>query len=102
MIGNGNLLVGYDADYNVRDLFFPYVGMENPLGRASDLVARRAGGDGGRLRQEAGAAAPRAWHPEGAGDRFLTESTTLWRESPSGIVREGCSRACGVAARPSC
>ncbi|TMC12655.1 MAG: glycoside hydrolase family 15 protein [Chloroflexi bacterium] len=29
VIGNGNLLVGYDANYDVRDLFFPYVGMEN-------------------------------------------------------------------------
>lgn len=29
VIGNGNLLVGYDANYDLRDLFFPYVGMEN-------------------------------------------------------------------------
>ena len=29
VIGNGNVLVGYDANYDVRDLFFPYVGMEN-------------------------------------------------------------------------
>src|SRR6267378_639861 len=29
VLGNGNLLVGFDANYDVRDLFFPYVGMEN-------------------------------------------------------------------------
>src|SRR5438105_4275187 len=29
VIGNGNLLVGFDANYDVRDLFYPYVGMEN-------------------------------------------------------------------------
>lgn len=29
VIGNGNVLVGYDANYDVRDLFFPCVGMEN-------------------------------------------------------------------------
>jgi GH15 family glucan-1,4-alpha-glucosidase len=29
VLGNGNLLVGYDANYDVRDLFYPYVGLEN-------------------------------------------------------------------------
>ncbi len=29
VIGNGNLLVGYDSNYQVRDLFFPFVGKEN-------------------------------------------------------------------------
>ncbi len=28
-IGNGNLLINYDADYIIRDLYFPYVGQEN-------------------------------------------------------------------------
>ena len=28
-IGNGSLLVAFDADYRVRDLFFPHVGQEN-------------------------------------------------------------------------
>jgi GH15 family glucan-1,4-alpha-glucosidase len=29
VLGNGNLLVGYDANYDVRDLFYPFVGKEN-------------------------------------------------------------------------
>ena len=29
VVGNGNLLVGYDATYQVRDLFYPFVGKEN-------------------------------------------------------------------------
>jgi len=29
VVGNGNVLVGYDANYSIRDLFFPHVGLEN-------------------------------------------------------------------------
>lgn len=29
VIGNGNLLVGFDANYDLRDLFYPFVGQEN-------------------------------------------------------------------------
>jgi len=29
VVGNGNVLVGYDANYDVRDLFYPFVGKEN-------------------------------------------------------------------------
>ena len=28
-VGNGSLLVTFDADYRLRDFFFPYVGQEN-------------------------------------------------------------------------
>lgn len=28
-VGNGNLLVGFDSDLNIRDIYFPFVGMEN-------------------------------------------------------------------------
>ncbi|MEK8126402.1 glycoside hydrolase family 15 protein [Paenibacillus filicis] len=28
-IGNGNVLINFDAHYNVRDIYFPYVGQEN-------------------------------------------------------------------------
>ncbi len=28
-IGNGNLLLNFDANYNLRDIYFPYVGQEN-------------------------------------------------------------------------
>ena len=31
-IGNGNLLINFDASYMIRDLFYPHVGMENHLG----------------------------------------------------------------------
>lgn len=31
-IGNGSLLVAFDADYRIRDLFFPHVGQENHVG----------------------------------------------------------------------
>ncbi|MCK5628940.1 glycoside hydrolase family 15 protein, partial [Candidatus Bathyarchaeota archaeon] len=30
-VGNGNLLVNFDSDYNMRDIYFPMVGMENHL-----------------------------------------------------------------------
>ncbi len=36
-IGNGNLLINFDTDYNIRDIFYPYVGMEN---HASGCVSR--------------------------------------------------------------
>ncbi len=28
-VGNGNLLVNFDANYNIRDIYYPYVGKEN-------------------------------------------------------------------------
>lgn len=28
-LGNGNVLVNFDAQYNIRDLYYPYVGQEN-------------------------------------------------------------------------
>jgi GH15 family glucan-1,4-alpha-glucosidase len=28
-IGNGNLLINFDANYTIRDIYFPYVGQEN-------------------------------------------------------------------------
>lgn len=28
-IGNGNLLINFDADYNIRDVYYPHVGQEN-------------------------------------------------------------------------
>jgi len=31
-VGNGNLLIAFDADYQIRDLYFPYVGQENHAG----------------------------------------------------------------------
>ena len=31
-VGNGNLLIAFDADYQIRDVYFPYVGQENHAG----------------------------------------------------------------------
>jgi len=31
-VGNGNLLIAFDADYQIRDLYFPFVGQENHAG----------------------------------------------------------------------
>ena len=31
-VSNGNLLIAFDADYQIRDLYFPYVGQENHAG----------------------------------------------------------------------
>jgi GH15 family glucan-1,4-alpha-glucosidase/ferredoxin len=31
-VGNGNLLICFDADYQIRDVYFPYVGQENHAG----------------------------------------------------------------------
>ncbi len=28
-VSNGNLLVNFDRDYNIRDIFYPYVGKAN-------------------------------------------------------------------------
>jgi len=28
-VGNGNLLINFDANYNIRDIYYPYVGKEN-------------------------------------------------------------------------
>ena len=30
--GNGDLMIALDADLSIRDLYFPYVGMENHVG----------------------------------------------------------------------
>ena len=32
VVGNGNVLVAFDADYSLRDIFFPQVGLENHTG----------------------------------------------------------------------
>ena len=35
-VGNGNLLVSFDLDYNIRDINYPYIGKANhTLGRVS-------------------------------------------------------------------
>ena len=31
-VGNGTLLVCFDRDYTIRDLYFPHVGQENHMG----------------------------------------------------------------------
>jgi len=31
-VGNGNLLIAFDAEYQIRDLYYPYVGQENHAG----------------------------------------------------------------------
>jgi len=31
-VGNGNLLIAFDSDYQIRDLYYPYVGQENHAG----------------------------------------------------------------------
>ena len=31
-VGNGNLLIAFDSDYQIRDLYFPYVGQEDHAG----------------------------------------------------------------------
>jgi GH15 family glucan-1,4-alpha-glucosidase len=28
-VGNGNLLVNFDLDYRIRDIYFPWIGLEN-------------------------------------------------------------------------
>lgn len=28
-VGNGSLLIAFDADYTIRDLYYPHVGKEN-------------------------------------------------------------------------
>ena len=39
ILSNGNLLVGYDAHAQVRDFYFPFVGLENQTaGRLSHLI----------------------------------------------------------------
>jgi len=38
VVGNGNLLINFDIKkYNIRDIYYPYVGMEN---HAADCVSR--------------------------------------------------------------
>ena len=37
VVGNGNLLINFDTDYNIRDIYYPYVGMEN---HSRDCVSR--------------------------------------------------------------
>ena len=31
-VGNGNFLIAFDSDYQIRDIYFPYVGLENHAG----------------------------------------------------------------------
>jgi GH15 family glucan-1,4-alpha-glucosidase len=31
-VGNGNLLINFDTDYNIRDICYPYIGLENHAG----------------------------------------------------------------------
>lgn len=37
VVGNGNLLINFDTQYNIRDIYYPYVGMEN---HATGCVSR--------------------------------------------------------------
>ncbi|MCL5016139.1 MAG: glycoside hydrolase family 15 protein [Patescibacteria group bacterium] len=40
VLGNGNILVGLDARGQVRDFYFPYVGLENHIGGESGIYHR--------------------------------------------------------------
>ena len=31
-VGNGNFLIAFDSDYQIRDVYYPYVGLENHAG----------------------------------------------------------------------
>ena len=42
-VGNGNLLVGLDYRGQVRDLYFPYVGLTNHVSGASGSYVHRIG-----------------------------------------------------------
>ena len=37
VVGNGNLLINFNTEYNIRDIYYPYVGMEN---HTADCVSR--------------------------------------------------------------
>ena len=42
-VGNGNLLVTFDAQYQLRDIYFPFVGMEDhTAGRIARINGRIA------------------------------------------------------------
>lgn len=32
VVGNGNMLINFDSQLNMRDLYYPVVGMENHIG----------------------------------------------------------------------
>lgn len=44
-VGNGNLLITFDQDYCLRDIYYPYVGQENHTGdhklRNADVQPQR-------------------------------------------------------------
>jgi len=70
-VGNGQFLVAFDRDYQIRDVYYPHVGQEDHTGGASSRfgVYVDAGGGGGRL----------AWTSDPGWDkqlRYIRESLT--------------------------
>ena len=41
-IGNGNLMINFDHEYNVRDVYYPHVGQDNQT--SGDVIVEVASG----------------------------------------------------------
>jgi len=44
VLGNGNVLINFDRDLNLRDLYYPFVGMENHLAGHKNATGVWSGG----------------------------------------------------------
>ncbi|MCL6639123.1 MAG: hypothetical protein K6T80_05500 [Firmicutes bacterium] len=44
VLGNGNILINFDQDLNLRDLYYPYVGMENHVAGHKSALGVWSGG----------------------------------------------------------
>ena len=69
-VGNGNLLVGLDYRGQVRDLYFPYVGLTNHVSGASGSYVHRIG--------------------------VCVDGVTIWLDDPAWEVRVGADSSCAI------
>jgi GH15 family glucan-1,4-alpha-glucosidase len=69
-VGNGNLLVGLDYRGQVRDLYFPYVGLQNHVSGASGSYVHRIG--------------------------VFVDDRTVWLDDPTWDIHIGADENCAI------
>ena len=69
-VGNGNLLVGLDYSGQVRDLYFPYVGLQNHVSGASGSYVHRIG--------------------------VFVDGKTVWLDDPAWEIHVGADANCAI------
>lgn len=85
-IGNGQLLINFDADHRIRDIYYPYVGKENHAGGYPFRFGVMAGGRFRWVNRESGFQIRSRYEP----DTLITEITCQHPELGLTLILRDC------------